>query len=96
MMIVMGDIEARVTHTGSAIRVENQNSWSWTDVELELNGSYTYHLSRLGAGTSRTIQLSSFSDDEGFRFSSYQKAKSFWIMCEDPSGDRKYYSGSWN
>jgi hypothetical protein len=95
------DLNANVRFTGTQFVIENKDSFDWTNVTLEVNGStfssgYKLKVSRLEAGETYTVGAMQFAKSDGEKFNPITyKVQSIYISCDVPNGTG-WYSGSWN
>lgn len=82
-----------------ALRIINNDSFSWTSCTLTLNphglgGGYFLSRPTIEAGETHFL-MSQFADDDGNRFDNRtKKLVSFYMKCLTPTGTRSYLGGS--
>ena len=90
------DLNAKVWDMGSYIRVRNNDSFTWTNVRLELNSGlvadgYTAKVGDIAPGGEVRIITSQFAKSNGERFNASRlMPMNFGIWC-----DEGYHYGEW-
>ena len=85
-------LKANVRFDGSQFIITNNDSFDWTNVELEVNGSllkggYKLKQGRMEAGTVYTVGALQFAKSDGTRLNPFTtKPQKFEIMCDTPKG----------
>lgn len=93
-------LNASAEFTGTQFVVKNNDSFNWTNVELELNegllkSGYKLTTPLMVAGQTYTVGALQFAKPDGTRFNPFQvKPQSITITCDTPKG-KAIYTGSW-
>ena len=96
----MVDLNGAVRFTGTQFVVTNNDSFDWSNCELEVNpktfsSGFKYRASVLAAGERYTVGALQFANGEGKRFNPFEfKPTSFSVACDTPRG-RGFYYGGW-
>jgi hypothetical protein len=98
-------LKARVTFNGRQFKIQNKDTFDWTDVKLTLNDTssssgYICRVDRIAAGKSYAVSAREFATPRGERFDlATHKPMSFRISCTPPPVGRYQpigiFSGSW-
>lgn len=94
------DLNASVSFTGSQFVITNNDTFSWTNVKLEINSQllksgYKLNANVISAGHTYTVGAMQFAKSDGTRFNPFSmKVQSISIYCDTPKGEGAYY-GSW-
>jgi len=93
-------LKASVRFDGSQFIITNNDSFNWTNVELEVNGAllksgYKLKQRLMEAGTVYTVGALQFAKPDGTRLNPFTtKPQKFEIICDTPKG-RGVTSLSW-
>jgi len=93
-------LSAKAQFTGTQFVITNNDSFNWTNVELELNeglirSGYKLTSQVMAAGQTYTVGALQFAKTDGTRFNPFQiKPQSITITCDTPRG-KGIYTGSW-
>ena len=93
-------LNAHINFTGSQFVITNQDSFAWTNVEMDINGGlfsggYTLNSDLMEAGTVYTVGALQFADSDGKRFNPMtMKPQKFRITADTPQG-KGAYTGGW-
>lgn len=83
-------LTASVRYDGDYFRITNNDTYTWTDVKMKLNSSYTTSADEISPGQEAAFPYGAFMKGDGTRFNPYdQGAKDFYIHCKQ--GD--WYGG---
>lgn len=92
------DLQASVKMGGGQFVITNQDSFDWTNVELEINDpglfkeGYVQKISRLVAGETYTVGVMQFANKNGMRFNPLtMKAKAVSVWSDTPNGKGRWY-----
>jgi len=94
------DLNATVRFTGTQFVIQNNNSFDWTNVELEINsglisGGYVLNVERMRAGETYTVGAMQFAKSDGERFNPFtHKPQKLSVWCDTPRG-KGFYLGGW-
>ena len=94
-------LNAKVIYTGAQFTISNNDSYDWSNVELQINSETTgsdfnFRVPKIPAGQSYTIHATKFSTKNGDCFDPYQmKLRRFRIQCESPNGKYGTYFARW-
>jgi hypothetical protein len=94
-------LNASVRFTGTQIVIQNNDSFEWNNLRIELNSGllnsgYYLDASSIKAGTTATVGILNFAKSNGERFNPISmKARTVTIMADTPSG-RGIYTGKWD
>jgi len=94
------DLNASVSFTGNQFVITNNDTFSWTNVKLEINSQllksgYKLNANVISAGHTYTVGAMQFAKSDGTKFNPWSmKALSISIFCDTPRGEGFYY-GSW-
>lgn len=95
------DLNASVRFTGTQFVITNNDSFNWTNVELEINagvlkGGYKLNAGLMNAGETYTVGAMQFAKGDGTRFNPLMtKPQSITISCDTPEGEG-FYNGKWD
>ena len=95
------DLNAAVRFTGTQFVIQNNDSFDWTNVKLEVNAKgfssgYVLNVPRISAGQTYTVGAMQFAKSDGERFDPFShKALTFTIWCDTQRGNG-FYSGKWD
>ena len=90
------DLKTRVWDMGTYFKVQNRDSFTWTNVKLELNsgliaGGYTVKVGNISSGAMVKVGAARFTKSNGERFNpSMYEPINFGIWC-----DQGYHYGEW-
>jgi|GEM_PF-3504772 len=88
------ELNAHITYgvQGMWVHVTNNETWSWQNIKMVLNGSYALFLEDMGAGDSWDVSVIRFKDDKDNSFDYLLEPCEKLIMtCEDPQGNLHSY-----
>ena len=94
-------LNASVKHTGTQFIIENNDSFDWLNVKMEVNGSilkggFILKTDRMKAGETYTVGTLQFAKKDGTRFNPITyKPQNFDIYCNTPKGEDAFWSGGW-
>ncbi len=94
-------LNAKVVYDDGQFTITNNDDFSWTNVEFDLNyetwsSGYTYHANRLEANTIYTVGSMQFAKSDGTMFNPFtQKPLKMSIHCKTPDGKDGWWFGSW-
>lgn len=93
-------LNAEVTLSGSHFIITNNDSFDWTNVELQIISDYignnfTAMIPKISAGQKLSVRATEFTKKDGTRFNPYMmKSQSFRIRCNTPTEENgSYYAG---
>lgn len=95
-------LKAKVTFTGTQFVISNNDSFDWTDVELQvisdtISGDFSHRVPKIDAGKTHTIRAAEFTEKNGACFDPYSmKPKRFRIWCDTPTKETRSYYAVWN
>jgi len=90
------DLNTRVWDMGTYFKVQNRDSFTWTNVRLELNsgliaGGYTVKVGNISSGAMLKVGAARFTKSSGQRFNPFtHEPVIFGIWC-----DQGYHYGEW-
>lgn len=93
------ELNAAVRFTGTQFVIRNNDTFAWTNCELEVNpkmfsSGFEYAAAVLAAGEQYSVGALQFANGEGKRFNPFEfKPTSFSVACDTPRGRRFYYGG---
>lgn len=93
-------LNAGVTFSGTQFIIQNNDSFDWTNVKLEVNSKtfssgYILKSGRIAAGETYTVGAMQFANSDGEKFNPFShKPLNFSIWCDTAKGKGLYY-GSW-
>jgi len=94
------ELSASISFDGGQFVISNNDSFDWTNVELEVNsklfsGGYKFRTSVIRAGDVCTVGAMQFADSDGERFNPFtHKALKLTIWCNTPHGEG-FGGGQW-
>lgn len=94
-------LKASVKHTGTQFIIENNDSFDWLNVKMEVNGSilkggFILKTDRMKAGETYTVGTLQFAKKDGTRFNPITyKPQNFDIYCNTPKGEDAFWFGGW-
>jgi len=94
-------LNARVTFTGAQFIIYNNDSFDWTNVELQImletvDSNFNLKVPQIPAGKKRTVRASEFTKKNGARFNPYtMKPKRFLIWCDTQTRKSGSYFAGW-
>jgi len=83
-------INAEVTLSGSLFIITNNDSFDWTNVELQIisdyiGNSFVTVIPKISKGQKLSISVTDFTKKDGTRFNPYtMKSQGFQIICDTP------------
>ena len=95
------DLQASVNFTGTQFVITNNDSFAWTDVEMQINygviaDGFILTTARVEAGTTYTVGAMQFAKADGTRFDPFtMKPQKFEIQADTPKG-KGWYFGGWD
>jgi len=89
-------LNASILFSAVEMNIENEDSFDWTDCDLEINphgeGGFSRSVARVKQHTAVTLALDEFADSEGLKFDSLSHAITrFHMSCTTPSGRMSYF-----
>ncbi len=90
------ELNAKVEFTGTQLKITNNDSFDWTNVEFKLNegliaSGYRLKASRIESGQTYQVGLLQFTKPSGTRFNPFTtKPKEIWIESEEG-----FWLGGW-
>ena len=93
------ELNANVFFDGAQFVITNNDTFDWTNVEMELNyeglkSGYTYNYHLIEAGYTYTVGALQFAKGDGTRFNPFtMKPRKFSIRCDTPGGRSSWYGG---
>lgn len=94
-------LNAKVIYTGAQFLISNNDSYDWTNVELQIGpetigSDFNFRVPKISASQTYTVRATEFSTEDGKCFDPYKmKPKRFWIRCESPTGQNGSYFAGW-
>jgi len=95
------NLNAVVQFSGTQFIITNNDSFDWSNVELEINpgmlkSGYKLNAKLMSAGQTYTVGAMQFAKPDGTRFNPFSiKPQSISISCNTQKG-KGFYSGKWN
>jgi len=95
------NLNASVNFTGTQFVITNNDSFAWTDVEMQINygviaDGFILTTARVEAGTTYTVGAMQFAKADGTRFDPFtMKPQKFEIQADTPKG-KGWYFGGWD
>lgn len=93
-------LNAEVALSGSHFIITNNDSFDWTNVELQIISDYVGNnfitmIPKISAGQNLSVRATEFTKKDGTRFNPYtMKSQSFRIRCNTPAKENgSYYAG---
>ena len=93
-------LSAEVTMSGSHFIITNNDSFDWTNVELQIISDYIGNnfitmIPKISQGQKLSVHAAEFTQNDGTRFNPYtMKSQSFRIRCSTPTKENgSYYAG---
>jgi len=93
-------LNASVSFTGTQFIIQNNDSFNWTGVKLEINSGlirsgYSLNVALIEAAQTYTVGALQFAKSDGTRFNPFSmKPQGIFISASTPRGTG-YYSGKW-
>lgn len=90
-------LNAKVTPSGSQFTIVNNDSFDWTNVELQIisktaGSNFILNVPKIPSGETYTLRAAEFTMKDGTRFNPYtMKPDRFWIWCETPNTEKGSY-----
>lgn len=87
-----GTLKAQITYTGSQYIISNNNSFAWTDIELDFVSGiegrlFALKLDKISSGQTITIKAAQFTNSNGDYFDPTQiQPQQLKISCDTPYG----------
>lgn len=94
-------LNATVKFTGAQFVIYNNDSFDWTNVELQImletyGSNYNVKVPKIPAGKMQTIRATEFTKQDGSCFDPYKmKPKRFLIWCDTPTRENGSYFAGW-
>ena len=91
-----GALKAQITYTGSQYIISNNNSFTWTNIELDfVSGiercSFVLKLDKISSGQTITVKAAQFTDSGGVGFDPEQmQPQQLNISCDTPYGRKSF------
>ena len=80
--------------SGNVFKLKNQDTFFYNNLDILLNGKYSYKQNFLPAGDSITVYMGEFVDQEGNRFKDDMKGQEMEITTTLPDGKKGYFNGA--
>jgi len=90
-------LNAEVTLSGSHFIIANNDSFDWTNVELQIISDYTGNnfitvIPKISKGQKLSVRATEFTKNNSTRFNPYtMKSQSFRIRCNTPTKETGFY-----
>ncbi|MFC1781775.1 hypothetical protein ACFLZ8_05900 [Planctomycetota bacterium] len=95
-------LNAKITYTGIQYIIVNNNSFEWTNVELNILSDniedlYSLRLDKVSSEQTITVRAAEFTNSNGVKFNPYRiQARWFSIWCDTPNGRNGSYQAGLN
>ena len=94
-------LKAKVNFTGAQFVISNNDSFDWTNVELQIKletigSNFSLRIPKIPAGKTHTIRAAEFTEKNGACFDPYSmKPEKFRIWCDTPTRKIGSYYAGW-
>jgi len=95
-------LNTKVVFTGEKFIISNDDSFDWTDVELQITpetdeSNFSLKVSKIPAGEKYSVSAAEFVTKDGSKFNPNEmKPKRFRIWCDTPTRVNGSYFAGWN
>jgi len=90
------DLKASAKYAGGYFQIVNHDDFDWSEVRIEVNGTYSARVQQITAGQAHYLKAAEFSKDDGTRLNPVLiKVRKILIKAKTPGGS-EYWSGEWN
>lgn len=88
-------MDLSVSFNGTQFIVTNNDTVSYTEVNMKLNGLYHLSTEYFPAGETFSVGMLQFADEAGNRFLIGMKPQKFSVNAKDPDGDLVFFYSEW-
>ncbi len=91
------DLNAGVNFNGTQFTITNNDTFDWSNIEMEVNSKYKLKGGTFKSGETYTVGAMQFTKNDGERFNPFLiKPQKFSIKCYNQDGKTGYYFGGWD